>query len=376
MTVLNLFIIRRTCLSVLLAAILPAVGFAADVVKVGFPAPLTGPGAEIGNFAVKAVRVAVEEINKGGLAGPYKIELVIEDGACSPAGASAATEKLISSAKVNALLGAVCSSATIAASEVAQREKIPMVVGISSADNITERKYDYIFRTTPTNSGIVNVFSNYVIAHAKPKRMALVFEQTDWGQEGSTLMRQQMEKAGVQIVGFEGVSRSVQNFLPMLTKFKEANPDAVFIMLLEPQALQLTRQAVEAGLRTRFMGLQTIAGTGFLTKGGPELDGLLVQSLFEIRPSDPISTKFATEFKNMHGQDPDPFAALAYDAMKVLGEAIRQAGSNPEKIRDALRRTKDFPGVVGPTTFDEHGQASKGGYIVEWRNKERKILWP
>jgi branched-chain amino acid transport system substrate-binding protein len=376
MTVLNHVIIRRTCLSVLLAAILPAVGFAADVVKVGFPAPLTGPGATIGNSAIKGARTAVDEINKGGLAGPYKIELVIEDGACSPAGASAATEKLISAEKVNALLGAVCSSATIAATDVAQREKIPMVVAISSADKITERKYDYIFRTTPTDTGIVNVFSNYVIAHAKPKRMAFVFEQTDWGQEGSTMMRQQMEKAGVQIVGFEGVSRSVQNFLPMLTKLKEANPDAVFLMLLEPQGLQLIRQATEAGLHTRFMGTGPMGGISFVTKGGPELDGMLIGSLFEPRPSDPISTKFVTEFKNMHGQDPDFFAALVYDAMKVLGEAIRQAGPNPEKIRDALGRTKDFPGTVGPTTFDEHGQASKGGYVVEWRNKERKVLWP
>lgn len=365
----------RNISGALISAVLAGPVFAADV-KIGFPAPVTGPGAEIGAYAIAGAKTAIEEINKGKLAGIHRIELVVEDGACSPGGASAATERLISEKKVHALLGAVCSSATLAASEVAQREKIPMVVAISSADKITQRGYEYIFRTTPSNSGIIDVFAEYLLKNAKPKRMAFIFEQTDWGQDGASLLRKRMESAGVEIVGFEGVPRTVQNFLPMLTRLKEAKPEATLMLLLEPQALQVVRQSDEAGFKTRWLGFQTVAGAGFLEKVSSQVDGLLAHSLFEPRPSDTLSTKFIDLYKQMHGRAPDHYAAMVYDAVLVLAEAIKTGGDDPKKIKEALKGIKDFPGVTGKTTFDSTGQVSKAGYVIEWRNKARKILWP
>jgi branched-chain amino acid transport system substrate-binding protein len=364
-----------------IAVVLAAVGLLAAPalsaeVKVGFPAPVTGPGAEIGVYAVGGAKLAVEEVNRTGAAGAYKIKLLIEDGACSPAGASAATERLISEQKVVALIGAVCSSATMAASEVAQREKIPMVVGISSADQITERGYQYIFRTTPSNSAIVDVFANYLLKHAKPQKMAFIFEQTDWGQEGANLLRKKVEAAGVQVVGFEGVPRTVQNFVPMLTKLKEAKPDATLILLLEPQALQVVRQSNEAGLKTRWLGFQTVSGAGFIDKVPTEVDGLLAHSVFEPKSSDPVIVNFIEQYKKENGHAPDPYAAMAYDSVVVLAAAIKSAGNKSEVIKDALKGLKNVPGVTGSTTFDKNGQASKTGYVIEWHDKKREIVWP
>lgn len=368
-------VLVRTIAPVFVFCLFTGSAFSADV-KIGFPAPVTGPGAEIGVYAIGGAKVAVEEINRTGRAGSHKIQLLIEDGACSPAGASAATERLISEQKVHALLGAVCSSATMAASEVAQREKVPMVVAISSADKITQRGYEYIFRTTPSNSGIVDVFADYLLKHAKPAKMAFIFEQTDWGQDGSNVLRKKMEAAGVQIVAFEGVPRTVQNFVPMLTKLKDVKPDATLMMLLEPQALQVSRQSSEAGFKTRWLGFQTVAGAGFLNKVSGQVDGLLAHSVFEPRESDQLSSAFVEQYKKMHGREPDHYAGMAYDAMIVLAEAIKTAGDKPEAIKQALKELKNVPGVTGSTTFDSTGQASKTGYVVEWRDKTRKIVWP
>lgn len=348
----------------------------AETVKIGYPAPVSGPAAQIGDYAVKGAQVALEEINSQALAGKHKVELVIEDGECAPAKAASATEKLIGDHAVHALLGALCSSATMAASEITQREKIPMVVAISSADKITERGYRYVFRTTPSNGQIVRVFSDYVLNNVKPDPMAFIFEQTDWGLDGATQFKQHAEKAGVKVAGFEGVPRSVQNFLPMLTKLKAENPSATFVMLLEPQALQLMNQAAEIGLETRWLGLQTIAGSGFLDKVGVPVEGLLVHSLYERQPSDANSVKFAEAFTKMHGIDPDQYAAQAYDAMIVLAHAIRQAGADSAMIRDTLAAMTGVEGVTGNMTFDANGQVSNNGLVVEWRNKQRNIVGP
>ena len=348
----------------------------AETVKIGLPAPVTGPGASIGDLMVKGAQAGAAAINSGGLAGPHKVELIIEDGACSPAGASAATEKLIGSHKVHVLIGALCSSATMAASEIAQREKIPMVVAISSADKITQRGYEYIFRSTPSNGQIVKVSSDYVLKKVNPKSMAFIFESTDWGEDAATQFKNRVEKAGIEIAGFEGVPRTVQNFLPMLTKLKRKKPDATFVVLLAPQALQVMNQAAEVDYRTQWYGMQTMGSPTFLDKVGPNADGLLVYSLFEPIMSDPDIVKFIDRYKRIHRKKPGHFAALAYDAMIVLANAIKKAGADSAKLRDALAGTKDVTGVSGDTTFDSKGQASKIGFVINWRDKERHIVFP
>ena len=370
--------IIRACGGLVMGMALVAAGSLAqaETVKIGLPAPVTGPAASIGNLMVKGAQVGAAAINSQGLAGPHKVELIIEDGACAPAGASAATEKLIGSHKVNVLIGALCSSATMAASEIAQREKIPMVVAISSADKITQRGYNHIFRSTPSNGQIVKISSDYMLKNVKPKSMAFIFESTDWGEDAATQFKNRVEKAGIKIAGFEGVPRTVQNFLPMLTKLKRTKPDATFVVLLAPQALQVLNQAAEVDYRTQWYGMQTMGSPTFLDKVGANADGLLAYSLFEPIMSDADIVKFIDGYKKMHGKNPGHFAALAYDAMLVIANAIKTAGADSAKLRNALAGTKDVTGVSGDTTFNSKGQAAKDGFVISWRGKKRHVVWP
>lgn len=370
--------ILRACGGLAVGVALVATGSLAqaETVKIGLPAPVTGPAASIGALMVNGAKAGVAAINSRGLAGPHKVELIIEDGACAPAGAGAAVEKLIGSHKVNVLIGALCSSATMAASEIAQREKIPMVVAISSADKITKRGYNHIFRTTPSNGQIVKISSDYLLKNVKPKTMAFIFESTDWGEDAATQFKNRAEKAGVKIVGFEGVPRSVQNFLPMLTKLKGQKADATFVVLLAPQAIQVLNQAAEVDYRTQWYGMQTMGSPTFLNKVGPNADGLLAYSLFEPKMSDPDIAMFVKDYKGMYGKSPGHFAALAYDAMLVLANAIKTSGTDSAKLRDALAKTKNVTGVSGDTTFDSMGQAAKIGFVVNWRGKKRHVVFP
>ncbi|HEY5191212.1 MAG TPA: ABC transporter substrate-binding protein, partial [Candidatus Deferrimicrobium sp.] len=168
------FVVVAAILSLVMAA---STGFAAETVKVGVLLPLTGSQAKFGEIEKRSYEMAAEEINaKGGVHG-MKIELLFEDDTGKPDVGRSGVEKLIAREKVPVITGGYSSSVTAAAAPVAQQFKVPFVICTGSADDITEKGYDYIFRINPPASEYPNAVKTFLHEVAKDvKTVALLYE--------------------------------------------------------------------------------------------------------------------------------------------------------------------------------------------------------
>ncbi len=157
---------------------------AQETIKIGLVQPLTGSVAYNGIADVNGSKLAVEERNKAGGVLGKKVELVIEDGQCKPANSINAAEKLIQKDKVVALSGAFCSSATAAIMPVAERYKMPLITGVSSKADLTEKGNKYFFRAAETDALLSRAFAKILADDLKLKNVAYVGVNDDWGRGG------------------------------------------------------------------------------------------------------------------------------------------------------------------------------------------------
>ena len=154
----------------------------AQDIKIGVIKPQTGPLAFDGTTDIKGAQLAAKEINaKGGVLGK-KLELVIEDGQCKPAESVGAAEKLIFRDKVSALMGAFCSGATLAVMPVAQKNKIPLVTGVSSNPKLTELGNEWFFRNAETEALTAQAFARVLAKDMKLNNAFFLAVNDDWGR--------------------------------------------------------------------------------------------------------------------------------------------------------------------------------------------------
>src|SRR5512136_2275395 len=186
--------------AVLLLAVFQCGGaFAAETVKVGVLLPLTGAQAKFGEIEKRSFEMAAEEINAAGGVKGSKVALLFEDDTGKADVGRAAVEKLISRDKVPVITGGYASQVTAAATAVAQQFKVPFLVTTGSADEITEKGYDYVFRINPTASEYPEAAESFLREVAKVKTAALLFESTQFGQSSSKEVEEMCKRLGIQL---------------------------------------------------------------------------------------------------------------------------------------------------------------------------------
>src|SRR5512140_2753353 len=190
----------------LVAAMAAGPAWAQDrAVKVGVVLPLPGSQAKFGEIEKRSYEMAAEEINaKGGVNGK-KIELFFEDDTGKPDVGRSGVEKLISREKVSVITGGYSSSVTAAATPVAQQYKVPFVICTGSADDITEKGYDQIFRVNPPASEYPNAVKTFLQEVGKDvKTVALLYENSAFGQSSSKSFEKDCGELGLKILVKEG----------------------------------------------------------------------------------------------------------------------------------------------------------------------------
>lgn len=345
----------------------------ADVVKIGFPTCLSGPGATYGKYTSNAVNMAVDELNKKGGVNGHTFEMVITDGKCSPREAALAAEKLAINDNVQALLGGVASSASLAVKAVADREKVPMLEGVAGANGLTQKGDVYVYRVVPNMNMYTDFGADYLCKTIKPKRVAYVFQNTDFGRETADLSKVALEKCGAETVGYFPGAPDENNFQTIVTELKSKNPDVVFVVHWPPPAIAFLRQAKEAGLKSLWFNIGSLSGPDFTDKAGAFAEGFTGINPFEAGSQRPEAKRFTEEFKKRFGTDPDWFAAGYYTCVMVIADAVRRGGPTRVGITKALRETKDLDTVLGKVSFDETGQAPSSFTLFQFVHGKRVI---
>ena len=342
-------------------------GSSADTIKVGEYASLTGKEATFGQSSHKGTMLAVEEINAAGGVLGKQLELVAEDNRSMPGESATIAKKLITRDRVVALLGEVASGRSLEAGPIAQANGIPMISPSSTNPKVTETG-DFIFRVCfidPFQGGLLAGFARNTL---KAKKVAIFSDVSAPYSVGlAQYFREGFLAGGGEIIAEQKYTGGDKDFKAQLTAIKSTQPDAIMVPGYYNDVGLIVAQARQLGINVPLFGGDGWEAPELLQiAGGEALQGTYYSTHFSPESADPLVQKFVAGYKAKYdGETPDAMAALGYDSVMVLADAIRRAGTTEARaLRDAIAATKDFPGATGVTTLDANRNATKPAVII------------
>jgi len=356
-------------------ASLSSMAMAQETIKIGVIEPLTGSVAYNGLASLNGAKLAVERRNAAGGVLGRKIELVVEDGQCRPANSVNAAEKLIQRDKVVALQGAFCSSATAAVMPVAEKYKVPLLTGVSSKADLTEKGLQYFFRSAETDRLMSKTFSKILAEKLQLKSVAYIGVNDDWGRGGVEDFSKDLEALGVKTVMKEYFDHGATDFYTLLTKLRASKADGVFVAAETQDGSILVKQFKEMGLQTKIFGVGSWATADFIGLTGAASEGIYAAVPYASSLPGERNKAFVDLYATAFKEKPGKYGAAGYNAMNILMDAIARAGKpEPDAIRDALRKT-DYQAPNGRYRFTDKGE----GYgfdvvLVQIANKEPRVV--
>jgi branched-chain amino acid transport system substrate-binding protein len=364
------------------AFMMPTTASAADTIKVGIVLPVTGSMAKFGEIEKLSFDMALEEINGGGGVKGKKLEFLIEDSTGRPDVGRSVVEKLITKDKVVMLGGGYSSSVTYAVAGVAQQNRIPFLVNTGSADKITEKGWDYIFRLNPPVSEYASGVETFLAEVVKPKTAVILHENSLFGTKGAKAFKKSCKKLGIKVLMSEGYEHGGIDYKPVLVKVKQMNPDIIYMISYIMDASLIMRQSRELKLTPKmFIG----GGAGFTLpefaqSSGKSANFVISATLWHQVLPLPGAMNYYETFKAKYNKETEYHGAEAYAAAYVIKDVLQRAKSfSPEDIKQALSETKVMT-VFGPVKFISYGKKKNQNklttYVVQWQDGELKLIWP
>lgn len=353
----------------------PGGGGGGNTIRVGYYGDLTGSTATFGVSTQEGINLALDEINQDPPLGK-KIEIISEDDQGKSEVAVSVVTKLITQDQVQAVLGEVASSNSLAGAQVCQREKIPMITPASTNPDVT-KVGDHIFRVCfidPFQGSVMAKFA-YNTLHAR--RAAILWDnKSDYSKGLQQFFRNTFTQLGGRVVSEPSFAAGDVDFNAQLNTIKQARPDVIFIPAYYTEVGTIARQARAQGIRAKLLGADGWDSPKLFESGGDALEGSYFSNHYSAESQDPRIQEFIAAYKGKYGgKVPDAMAALGYDAAKILADAIKRAGSTePQAIRDAIAQTKDFAGVTGNISLDENRNATKPAVVLQISGKQYKYV--
>jgi len=349
---------------------------AAESIRVGEYASLTGKEASFGQTSHHGVTLAIEEINAAGGVLGRPLELFYEDNQTKPGESATAAKKLISRNKVVALIGEVSSGRSNEAAPVAQASHVPMIAPAATNPSVT-LKGNYIFRVCFIDPFQGAILAKFATGDLHAKKVATLFSVSNAYSVGlAKVFKEKFTAAGGDVVTEKSFSEGDKDFRAQLTAVKAAGVDAVFVPSYYTEAALIARQARDLGIDVPLFGGDGWEAEELLQIGGEALNGCFYSTHFSAQNTDVKVGEFAKRYKaRWNDEEPGAFSALGYDAVYVLADAIKRAGTTEEPaLRNALADTKNFNGVTGVTTLDENRNASKPATIIAIKGGKLSFL--
>jgi len=379
---LSVLLIAGLALILSAAGVVGAQQAKGEPIKVGVVLPLTGTQAKFGEIEKNSFMMGLEEINAAGGVNGRPIQLLIEDDVSKPDIGRSATEKLIAQNKVIVLTGGYSSSVTMQIAAVAQQRKTPFVVTTGSADEITEQGWDYVFRLNPPVSEYPKGLGTFLQEVVKPQTVAILHENTLFGQSGAKEFAPEAEKMGLKVLMKEGYQAGAVDFKPLLIKTKAAKPDLVYMISYVMDAALLMRQAKELDFNPKLFvgGAAGFTLPEFFKNAGNAAENVYSATLWT--PSVPYkgAKEYYDTYLKKFKSETEYHGAEAYASIYVVADALKRAKElTPEGVRQALAAT-DMMTVFGPVKFVAYGkkkqQNSLPTYLVQWQKGVLETVWP
>lgn len=362
--------LSRTLLSVGTAlAIMGSVAAAqAETLKIALAGPATGPVAQYGDMQKIGAMAAIDDINKAGGVNGMKLEGVIYDDACDPKQAVAVANKIVNDG-ITHVVGHLCSSSTEPASDIYEEEGVLMITAASTSPSITEKGHQLTFRTIGLDSLQGSLAADYIINKVKPKTVAIVHDKQQYGEGLATVVRDDLVKAGIKPVMFEGITSGDKDFSALIAKLKKDNVDFVYYGGYHPELGLILRQSHEKGFDAQFMGPEGIVNADLAKIAGDAVEGVLATAPKSF-DQNPQNQARVAEIK-AKGEDPTgPFVFPAYAAVQIMADTIKAIGStDPVKMADYMH-SHEFDTAIGKVKYDKKGDLTESTFLVYTLHKD------
>jgi branched-chain amino acid transport system substrate-binding protein len=314
--------------------------------------PMTGDCGQFGIFKVEGIRLAIEQANAAGGINGRMIELIVEDDMGNPREGANVAQRIASNNKIVAVIGHWNSSCTLAGIPIYDSAGIPGIT--CSINEAISGASDYMFRISITDSECGKQLADYVVTTLGKSRVAIFYANNDYGKGQDTVFSQRAQELGANIVARESyIEGQSRDFTAQLTNIKRANPDVLFLAGYYTEAAMIVQQMHRLGLNIPVIGPDGLNNEMLVSLGGADVEGVMAVSYYHQSMEFPGTAEYAAAYKAKYGYDSDTFAALAYDATRLVIEAMKANGPTREGIRQYLAEVEEFPGVAGPITFNE-----------------------
>ena len=350
-------------------------------IKIGVVLDITGAGASLGVPERQTIEMLADQVNAAGGVNGRKVKLYIEDNQSTEDGAAKATTKLLTTEKVDILLGASRTGPSLAMRPIAEKAEKPMVSLAANAKIVDGSKW--VFKTAQNDKVVLEKMVDDMKAKGITQ-VAVARDASGFGEGIPEMLAEVGKAAGISVVKVEKFAPDATDFTSQMTNLRASNPQAVLIWGIPPAAGLAQKAYKQLGLNVPVYQSHGIGNQAFLDTAGDSANGLLAPMgrmlvADQLKADDPqkaVVTKFIADFKAKYNANPSTFAGHAYDGFMIAIEALKKAGTDAAKLRDALEATSKWPGVSGVfsmTPTDHSGLTKDALVMVTVENKAWKV---
>lgn len=331
-----------------------------STIKIGFAGPLTGDCSQDGIACKEAALLAIQEVNDAGGIDGKKVELVACDDKSDPKEAAVVANKMAEDTSILGVVGHYNSSCTLAGAPIYNKAGVVEVAYGSSAPSVTEAG-DYTFRVLNSDDMQGALVADWAVNELGYKNCAIVYENSDYGLGNAESFKKAALEYGATITSEDSyITGQTKDFTSILTNIKNSDAQMIFVGGLYNECAMMLKQADTVGLDIQMMSTDGVFSPSLIELSGEAGEGFLLIGTFHLDNPAEICQKFISGYEEMYdGKEPGTYAAMSYDATRVLLEALKNGCTDRESVREFLNTIEDFPGAAGDITFDENGDVLK-----------------
>jgi branched-chain amino acid transport system substrate-binding protein len=348
---------------------------AANIIKIASVTPLSGSQAALGENIKLGAQMAFDEkkaeIEKLG----FKLQFVPQDDQADPKVGVAVAQKLLADKDVLAVDGHFNSGVAIPSSEIYAKDNLCMVSPANTAVGITDRKLPSVNRICARDDVQGPLGADFAAIDLKAKKIFIVHDKTTYGQAIADEVKNRAPKAGMEVVGYEGITSGESDFSAVLNKVAVIKPDALYFGGIYPEGSLLIKQMSDKGIKAKFIGPDGMDDPEVVKIAGNAAIGSFYTSPAADIARTPKGKEWVDSFKAKFGKEPSNWSAYGYDAMNVIMAGLKSAieangGKKPSRLQvsTAVRGVKNLVGITSTISFDEKGD-NKGAklYVAEFK---------
>jgi len=327
-------------------------------IKIGALFAMTGPGSFLGAPEAKTAEMFRDRINAAGGINGRKIELLVRDTATTPANAISLAKKLIEEDKVLAIIGPSTSGETMAIKQLCEENRT-ILISCAAAETIVNPLARYVFKTPQKDSDA----ARWIFRTMKEMgltRAGVITSNDGFGVAGAEQLKKLAPESGITIVISESYDKNETDLTGVLTKLKGQNVEAVINWSIVPAQSLVAKNMKQIALNVPLFQSHGFGNIRYVQAGGEAANGtlfpcgrlLVAEVLPDSHPQKKLLVEYKREYEARYKEDVSTFGGHAYDAMLIITEAIRKAGSTDrEKVRDAIESLKGLVGTAGIFNF-------------------------